>query len=263
MAVSTFIVSAGVAVAAGLMGAFALMRRMTLAADALSHVALPGIALAFMFRVDPLAGALLALVAGAFLVWGLSNRATLPTEAIIGVVFSAALALGAILTTSDQLLDVLFGTNRASSMTETIIGLVGAACVAAFAILARDRLVLTFVSADVARTARIDVRRLELAYLVAFALTVALGLRFLGVLLMGSLLIIPAATARILARGLTQMLILSSLIAVISTIAGTAIASRLHYETGPPVVLVASACFIAALVVPKRQRSGSSAVTLR
>jgi hypothetical protein len=60
MAISTFIVSAAVSVAAGLMGAFALMRRMTLAADALSHVALPGIALALMLRVDPLAGAVLA-----------------------------------------------------------------------------------------------------------------------------------------------------------------------------------------------------------
>jgi ABC-type Mn2+/Zn2+ transport system permease subunit len=260
MVARTFIVSAGVSVAAGLMGAFALMRRMTLAADALSHVALPGIALALIFGVDPLAGALVALLCGALLVWSLGRRTTLATEAIIGVVFSAALALGAILTTGDELLDILFGTNRASSTTETAIGLIGAACVIAFAILARDRLVLTFVSADVATTARIDVRRLELAYLVAFALTVALGLRFLGVLLMGSLLIIPAATARLLARGLTQMLVFSSAIAVFSTVVGTAIAGRMHQETGPPVVLVASACFIAALIAPKRQRRSSRAV---
>jgi ABC-type Mn2+/Zn2+ transport system permease subunit len=255
MAASTIVVSAGVSVAAGLMGAFALMRRMTLAADALSHVALPGIALALMFGVDPLAGAVLALLGGAVLVWSLSRRATLATEAIIGVVFSAALALGALLTTGDQLLDVLFGTSRGSSLTETIIGLAGAAGVTAFAILARHRLLLTLVSGDLARTARIDVRRLELVYLVAFALTVALGLRFLGVLLMGSLLIIPAATARLLARGITQMLILSSSSAVLATVVGTAVAGRVHRETGPPVVLVAAACFLAALMVPKRQRT--------
>jgi ABC-type Mn2+/Zn2+ transport system permease subunit len=169
-------------------------------------------------------------------------------------VFSAALALGALLTTGDQLLDLLFGTTRSASAAETIIGLAGAAGITAFAILARDRLLLTFISADVARTARIDVRRLELLYLIAFALTVALGLRFLGVLLMGSLLIIPAATARLLAGGLTPMLILSSVIAVLSTGAGTAIAEHFHREAGPPVVLVASTCFVVALAVSGRRR---------
>jgi len=254
MAASTLLVATAVSVAAGLMGAFALMRRMTLAADAISHVALPGIALAILLRIDPLIGAVVALLGGAILIWVLGRRATLATETIIGVVFSAALALGALLATSDELIEALFGTTRAVSLVETVVGLVGAACVITFALLARDQLVVTFVSSDIARIAGIDVRRLELAFLVAFAITVALGLRYLGVLLMGSLLIIPAATARLLAHGLTSMLALSAAIAIVSTTTGTVIAQHLNQEPGPFVVLVASGCFALALAVPAAKR---------
>ena len=71
---STLVLPAVQAVAAGLVGCYALMRRMTLAGDALSHVALPGIGLALLFRIDPFPGAVVALVAGALFVWAVEQR---------------------------------------------------------------------------------------------------------------------------------------------------------------------------------------------
>ena len=246
---SSAALSASMAVAAGLIGAFALMRRMTLAADALSHVALPGIGVALLLRIDPLVGALAALVAGAILVWGLERRSGLATETIIGVVFSAALAIGALLTTGEQLVDALFGAPGTLSPAELTLGLAGAAAVIAFVVLARDRLVVMFLSAEVAVTAGINVRRLSLLYLIAFALTVALGLRYLGALLMGSLIIIPAATARQLATNLTSMLWMSVMLALVATLGGTWVAAANGRESGPLIVVVAAGCFFAALIV--------------
>lgn len=240
------------AVAAGLVGAFALMRRMTLAGDALSHVALPGIGVAILIGINPLAGALVALIAGAVLIWALERRTRVATEAVIGVVFSAALAVGALLATGEQLIDALFGAPGTLSSWELVVGLVGAAAVIAFVLAARDRLVLLFLSSDVARTAGIDVQRLGLLYLLAFALTVALGLRFLGALLMGSLIIIPAATARQLARNLDQMLAWSVGVALVATVLGSWIAASTHRETGPLIVIVAALCFTVALAVRRR-----------
>src|SRR5512140_338313 len=104
------ILSIGMAVAAGLVGCFAVMRRMALASDAMSHVALPGIGLAVAFHVHPLLGGVAALVAGTALVWGLERRTRIPTETIIGVVFSLALALGSMLATGEELIDALLGT---------------------------------------------------------------------------------------------------------------------------------------------------------
>ena len=240
------------AVAAGLVGAFALMRRMTLAGDALSHVALPGIGVAILIGINPLAGALVALIAGAVLIWALERRTRVATEAVIGVVFSAALAVGALLATGEQLIDALFGAPGTLSSWELVVGLVGAAAVIAFVLAARDRLVLLFLSSDVARTAGIDVQRLGLLYLLAFALTVALGLRFLGALLMGSLIIIPAATARQLARNLDQMLAWSVGVALVATVLGSWIAASTHRETGPLIVIVAALCFTIALTLRRR-----------
>jgi ABC-type Mn2+/Zn2+ transport system permease subunit len=129
---------------------------------------------------------------------------------------------------------------------------VGAGAVIGFVLAARDRLIVTLVSPDLALTAGINVKRLNLLYLLAFALTVALGLRYLGVLLMGSLVIIPAATARRLARDLTSMLVISVLVALVSTLLGASLAWRLHRESGPMIIAVAAVCFLAAALRPAR-----------
>src|SRR5690242_19989 len=96
--VETALLLLTLATAAGLLGCFVIMRRMVLAADALSHVALPGIGVALLVHVHPLAGAMAALVLGTLLIWGIERRAQLATETVIGVVFSAALALGSLMT---------------------------------------------------------------------------------------------------------------------------------------------------------------------
>jgi len=250
---SALALSASMAVAAGLLGCFALMRRMSLAGDALSHVALPGIGLALLLGAPPLAGAVVALGAGAILIWVLERRTRVGVDAIVGVVFSGALAVGALLTTGEQLMDALFGAPGTLAGWEVGAGLLGAAAVVAFIIFARDRLVLMLISPDIALTAGIDVPRLDLMYLLAFALTVALGLRYLGALLMGSLVIIPAATARRVARDLTTMLTTSVAVSLVATLLGTWLAERLHRESGPLIISIAVACFLATTITPRRR----------
>ena len=247
---SGLVLAAATAVAAGLMGCYAVMRRMTLAADALSHVALPGIGVALLIGLHPMAGALIALGAGAVLVWVLEQRTRVATETVIGVVFSAALASGALLTSGERLLDALFGTPGAPTPWEFGAGLGGSLVVIAFALLARDRLIVTLVSPDIALTSGINVRRLDFVFLLMFALTVALGLKYLGVLLMGSLLIIPAATGRRLGRSLRGMFVVSVGVALVATIAGTWLGAALGAPTGPLIIAAATACFVAAALLP-------------
>jgi len=132
------------------------------------------------------------------------------------------------------------------------VGLAVAASVVAFLLRERHRLVLALVSPDIARTAGIDVSRLDLRFLLVFGLTIALGLRYLGVLLIGSLAIIPAATAKRLAGNLQGMLIVAVSVAVVSTAAGARLGALLGRETGPLVVLSAAVCFFASLLVRQR-----------
>jgi ABC-type Mn2+/Zn2+ transport system permease subunit len=250
----------GTGVAAGLVGCFAVMRRMTLAADALSHVALPGIGLALLLHVHPVLGGVAALVLGALLVWGVERKTRLATETVIGVVFSTALAVGSLLTTGDELLEALLGGTGRPTSIETAVGLVVVVGVVGFVWRARQRLVLTLVSPEIARTSGIDVSRLNLAFLLVFALTIALGLRYLGVLLIGSLAIIPAATAKRLALSLNGMFGIAVVVSVVATTIGTYAALMLHRQPGPLVVLVASACFISSLFWRRRGHRGGGHV---
>ncbi|MHB8419226.1 MAG: metal ABC transporter permease [Myxococcales bacterium] len=244
---SALALALAMAVASGLIGCFAVMRRMTLAADAMSHVALPGIGLALIFKIQPVIGGVAMLLLGTLLVWGLERRTRLSTETVVGVVFSAALAVGSLLASGEQLIDALFGGAGKVAGWESALGLAAAAAVAAFVLASKDRLVVSLISPDIARTAGIDVARQDLLFLLAFSLTVALGLRYLGVLLMGSLIIIPGATAKRLARSLRGMLQISVGLAVAATGLGFAAAALLHRETGPLVILSAAAFFFLSL----------------
>jgi ABC-type Mn2+/Zn2+ transport system permease subunit len=240
--------SVAMATAAGLLGCFAVMRRMTLASDAISHVAMPGIALALLHHAPPYVGGLVALLQGTLLIWVVESRTRMATETVIGVVFSAALAVGAMFTRGEDLIAALFGRAGALPGWELLLGLVGAAGVVVFVLGARHRLVLALVSPDLARSAGVHVERLNLLYLLAFSFTIALGLRYLGVLLMGSLIIIPAATAKHLARGLGSMLVVAVAVAVSATLGGTALARALQRETGPVIITVAAGVFFLALL---------------
>jgi ABC-type Mn2+/Zn2+ transport system permease subunit len=247
MTAEALLLAIATAVAAGLVGSFAVMRRMTLAADALSHVALPGIGVALALHIHPLLGAVAMLFFGALLVWGLQSRTRLATETIIGVVFSAALAIGSMTTPGEDLIEALFGSSGPLSWLEVLFGSAGAFVVIVVLLAQRHRLIVTLVSPDLARTVGIDVRRVDLLYLQVFALTVALGLRYLGVLLMGSLIIIPAATAKRLSGNLRQMLVTAVAIAVAVTVLGSWLAMWLHRETGPVIVTLATAGFVLTL----------------
>jgi ABC-type Mn2+/Zn2+ transport system permease subunit len=248
MDASALIVCGAMAVAAGLVGCFAVMRRMTLAVDAFSHVALPGIGLALVFKLNPLVGALVALLAGSVLIWAIEGKTKISTEAITGVVFSVALAIGSLTATGEELIDALFGVPGCMTTADTAFGLLAALAVTVFILKARDRLLVSLVSTDVAIASGIGVTSLQLSFLVAFAVTVALGMRYLGVLLMGSLIIIPATAAKRLARSIDGMFAIAVGAALASTLLGSWIAALTERLSGPIIVAIAGGLFFLSLL---------------
>ena len=238
-----------VAIASGLVGVFAMMRKMTLAADALSHVALPGLGLALMFKIDPLIGGALALFFGAILIWFLERKTEIPTETVIGVIFSASLALGSLLASGEELIDALFGGAGSVSNIQFFIGLIAALLVIIFVLLQKEKLILSLVSKDLAVTSGINVPRLDFLFLTFFALNIILGLQLLGVLLMGSLIIVPAAISRNLATSLNGALLVSVCSAITSVLAGFLISQFYGWALGPIIITVATGLFLASLLI--------------
>ena len=240
------------AVDAGLVGSFALMKRMVLAGDVISHIALPGIGLAFMFHFNPLLGGALTLFAGTFLIWQLQKSTGLAVDAMIGVVFAGSLAIGALLTPREDLIEALFGSYQALSLSAFLIGAAAALLIILAVLRYRDQLLLSLFSPEMARATSIRISRLNLAYLLLFSLTILVGLRFMGTLLAGALIILPAATGRRLSSHVSQFLLLSCAASVLSVAMGLLIVSIFlpTHSPGPVIVIVSALVFLAASLRP-------------
>ncbi|HZP32162.1 MAG TPA: metal ABC transporter permease [Candidatus Acidoferrales bacterium] len=237
--------------AAGLVGCVALMRRMLLAGDVISHLALPGLGLAFTFKLNPVLGGAATLFLGTFLVWQLQKKTGLATEAAIGVVFAAALAIGAAITPSENLAESLFGEQQGISPTGFLLGAAAVALVVFAVFRLRDRLALAIFSSDLAAATGVRIARLDLYFLLLFSLTVLVGLRFMGALLASSLIIMPSATARQLTNKLSHFFLFAVVISLSAVAAGFLLnAFVLHFSTaGPTIAIISATLFSLSLLV--------------
>ena len=256
MAPSTFaavLLAATAAAAAGLVGAFALMRRTLLAGDVMSHIAIPGLGLAVIWGVNPLIGGALTLFAGILLIWKLGENSPLSTEARIGVLFAVSVALGALLIhSSEDLINALFGGFGHLSAADFTFGMAASLFVLAMLWRLRHALVLALFSADLAEVSGVNVSRVNLWFLLLFGLAILSSLRYLGALLVGGLIIVPAATARQLTQTLGAFLAASAALAAGAMLAGFALSAHYGLPLGPTVIVAAAAVFTAGLFVPAR-----------
>lgn len=239
------------AVASGVLGSFAVMRRMALASDPISHIALPGLAIALLLGIHPLVGAGAALLVGAFVIWSLEKRTGISTEVMIGVVFSVSLAVGSLLTPDHEIIEALLGGYGNTTQTESFAGIGVAAIVTLFLIKYKSKLTLNILSPDLARTAGVNSDRLNLLFLIAFVATILLGLRFMGVLLMGSLIIIPAAVGKNMATSLRSMIAISTIVSVVSVGVGLAVSGFYNFQPGPTIIVISAAIFVLSLLVKR------------
>ena len=126
------------------------MKRMSLAGDVISHIALPGLGLALLFGFNPLLGAATTLFFGTLLIWQLQNRGTLTTDVAIGVIFTAALAIGTLVTPSEDLIEALFGGFQSLTLSSFTLGVLAVVGIVTFIYLFRHKLILTLFSPELA-----------------------------------------------------------------------------------------------------------------
>lgn len=247
--IQTFITTLFVAISAGLLGSFVILKRMSLAGDALSHVALPGIALAILLHINPFIGAFAALLVAVIGIWLLKHYTTLSTDTLIGIFFTGSLALGFLFIPDQEILEALFGDITALTLTESVVSIALSLGIIGTILAIHKKLALNMFSEELAHSIGINNKRLDFIFLFLFALTVALGIRFVGSLLMGALVIIPAASAKNISRSLKSFMSLSVLFAVLSTLGGILLSQIFHVASGPLFILSSIALFIISLFV--------------
>jgi zinc transport system permease protein len=242
----------GVALIAGPLGCFIVWRRMAYFGDSLSHSALLGVALGLMLGIDYLLGVIASCVVVAILLVGLQRQKRLGVDTLLVILSHSALSIGLVAlsfapTLRVDLTSLLFGDILAVSRADLawIYG-GGALVIAALVTLWRPLLSLT-VHEELARAEGVPVERAQLAFVLLIALTVALAMKVVGILLVSALLIIPAAAARRFARTPEQMAVAAAAIGVVAVLAGLASSLRFDTPGGPSIVVAAAILFAAAL----------------
>ena len=232
---------------AGYIGSLMVLRRMSLVGDALSHVALPGIALALLAGIDPFLGAFAALAISVFGIWLLGRRTSLPSETLVGIFFTIALAVGILITPEPELLEALFGDIARITLQGAILILVSVIATVYLVSRIQPTLMIDMLSRDLARSAGFPVARAELLFLLLVALIVALGIRITGTLLTGALVIIPAAAARNISPSLSQYSLMSAIFGAFSAFVGIFASQVFGIPPGPLVILAGGILFTATV----------------
>lgn len=238
--------------ASGYLGSFMVLKRMSLVGDALSHVALPGMAIAITFGINPMLGALLALTLAVIGIWYMGEKSEIYPEALVGVFFTASLAIGILITPEPELFEALFGNLEKIGFSDGLITIAAATLIFLVTAQISRQLLLGVVSEDLAKSAGIKISKVNLVYLLLVGLVVALGVKFVGTLLTGALVIVPAASAKNMAKSLIGFHFWASFIGVFSAVVGILIAKFLEIPSGPSVVLVSIAIFILSYIFKNR-----------
>lgn len=237
-----------VGVTCSLLGVYIVLRRMSNIGHALTHSALPGIVLAYIFGFNLFLGALIAVVATALLIGGVSRNDKIYEDTATGMIPTMMFAVGVLIISSTKsfrdMSSMLFGNILGVGTADlALIALVTALIVLAF-IFCYKEIRLFCVDAQYARTIGIDVEGLRLLLLLLLSLGVVTGIQATGAVLTNALLIVPAAAARLVTGRLIPLVLAALGMTVFSCVAGVYCSYYLGLSSGASIVLCSALCFL-------------------
>ena len=246
-----------------MLGSFAVLRKQSLLGDAISHAALPGIAIAFLITGAKdsntlLLGALVSGLIGTFWIRGIVTKTHLKSDTALGLILSLFFGFGMLLLTFIQkqpnanqagLDKYLFG--QAATLVESdvwLMAIVTGICLIIMLTFWKEFKILLF-DADYTKTLGFNTKTIDVLITSFIVLAIVLGLQTVGVVLMSAMLLAPAAAARQWTNSLSRMVFLAALFGAFSGVFGTAIsASQNNLSTGPVIVLVAAVFVVFSFV---------------
>ncbi|MEZ8696794.1 zinc ABC transporter permease subunit ZnuB [Vibrio lentus] len=239
----------GIALIAGPLGSFVVWRKMAYFGDTLAHASLMGLALGFLFNINLYLALLICCLMLAVLLVTLQKQKLVATDTLLGILAHSALSLGLVAVSfldnvRVDLMSYLFGDLLAVSPTDLVFIYAGAAVIGLVLAIFWRPLLSTTVNEDLAAVDGINIDLMRLILMLLVGIVIAVGMKFVGALIMTSLLIIPAATARKFANTPEQMAFLASVIGSIAVFGGLSLSWFYDTPAGPSVVISAAAMFM-------------------
>lgn len=254
----------GLAITTGPLGCFVIWRRMAYFGDTMAHSALLGVALSLLLSLNLMVSVFVVAAMVSLLLLVLQKRQALSGDALLGILSHSTLAIGLVLVAfmswvRIDLIAFLFGDILAVTTADIAVVWGGGALVLALIAWLWRPLLAATVNAELAEAEGLHPERARLAFMLLMALVIAIAMKIVGIMLITSLLIIPAAAARRFSTTPEVMAILASLIGAVAVVLG--LFGSLTYDTpsGPSIVVAALILFLFSLLPsPNRQRGDSA-----
>ncbi|WP_058271171.1 metal ABC transporter permease [Olsenella massiliensis] len=239
----SLLVGALLGVVIPLVGVTVVLRRLSMIGDALSHTSLAGVAGGLVAGVSPVAGAVVACLAGALCIEGLRRRFREQSELAVAIVMATGIGLAGVLSgfvpNAANFSSFMFGSILTVSQGETVGIVVVSVLATAFCLLARRELFLMSFDERQARTLGVPVGAANVAFVLVVALVVAVASRTVGSLIVSSMMVVPVACALQLARSWRQTCIISSAVGFVTTTGGLVVSYYAGLKPGGTIVLLA------------------------
>jgi len=251
--VRALVAGVGVALVAGPLGCFVVWRRLAYYGDTLAHSAMLGVSLAIFLQINIIASVFVVAIMMSVLLLFLQKNGGLASDALLGLLSHSALALGLVAIAfmtwvQIDLRSLLFGDILSVSKLDVATVWIGGSFVIAVLLLIWRRLFAATVNEELAQAEGMKPDQVNLVFMVLMALTIAISMKIVGVLLITALLIIPAATARRLASTPEQMAVLSVVTGVLAVFGGLFGSLQLDTPSGPSIVVTSLVMFLATLL---------------
>lgn len=251
------VTSVMVGIFCGLIGCFIVLRGMALMGDAISHAVLPGVAVSYMLGINLFFGAIVTGLLTAMGIGFVSQHSRIKNDSAIGIVFSAAFALGVILIAKAEsarnLENILFGNVLTVPAGEMWITVGVAVVVIVAVVLFYKELLISSFDPVMAAAYGLPIRLIHYGLMAMLTLVTVAALQTVGVVLVVAMLVTPAATAYLLTNRLGVMLVLSALFGVIASVIGLYFSFVYNLASGAVIVLAASIMFGIVFIFSPKQ----------
>lgn len=255
--VRAFEAGIAIGVIAPLIGMFLVVRRYSLLADTLAHTSLAGVAIGLLFRINPVISAIVLSVIASLGIEQLRASRRVFSESVLALFLSGSLAVAVVIISLAKgfnagLFGYLFGSISTVSQTDVwVIVALGVMVFLNVVLLYKELFFISF-DEELAQASGLPVRRLNFTIVLLAAVTVALSIRIVGVLLIGALMVIPVISAIQYGRGFRATLILSVIFSLLSVLIGLFTSYYFNLASGGAIVLVALIIFLLSLAVSKK-----------
>lgn len=241
-----------VGIISGIIGSFIVLRGMALMGDAISHAVLPGVAISYILGINYFYGAVVFGVLTALSIGAINQKSRIKNDASIGIVFSAAFAIGIILITKAQsatdLTQILFGNLLHVRTSDMILTIITAVIVLIFVLLFYKELLVSSFDETMAEVYGLNTNLIHYGIMVLLTLVTVASLQTVGVILVVSMLITPASTAYLLTDRLSVMIVLASIFGALSSIIGLYFSYVNDLPSGPVIAVATTIIFLIVLL---------------